>query len=124
MDYSEYLNTTKSAFQTIKKCFDYFETYMDVNYVPNEDELMELVNGSKAVIYNLLADLESKIEACEEGDEVLSYDEFIELRNSLKSSSRILYYLNMSIFNDILVGYSMIEIYGMPNEDNVQDEEY
>ncbi len=124
MDYSEHLNTIKPAFQTIKKCFDYFETYMDVTYVPNEDELMELVNGGKAVIYNLLADLESKIEACEDGHDILSYDELEELMNSLRSSSRILYYLNMSIFDDILVGYSMIEIYGMPEEDNIQDEEY
>ena len=124
MDYSEHLNTIKSAFQTIKKCFDYFETYMDVTYVPNEDELMELVNGGKAVIYNLLADLESKIEACEDGYDILSYDELEELMNSLRSSSRILYYLNMSVFDDILVGYSMIEIYGMPEEDNIQDEEY
>ena len=112
MDYLEHLKGMKSAFQRVIKCLDYFETYMDVTYVECEDELMELVNSSKKVVSNLLIDLGDKIEACEDGYVTATVDDLLELSNSIKSVARILYYINMSIFNDIFIGYFIIDTYG------------
>lgn len=121
MDYSEELGTIKSGFEIIKKCLDYFESYIEVNYVEREDEFMDIITNSKLIVSNLLDNLDGKIEACNNGYDIFSEAELMEIMKAKTHAARILYQLNMGIFQDILVGYGIIEIYGMPDDEDEVD---
>ena len=121
MDLLRNLESIIGVFSTIKTSLEFLESYLSVNYVEMEKEILAVITQTKENNDSVLTATKNQMERCQQGYESLSETELYKCLDIARIGARVLYHLNNAIFNEVMVGGSVIKIF--VSTEDVEDED-
>ena len=105
-DYQTVISIQKNLSKA-ERCLELFDSYLDVTYVEDEERLRNIINyvltnydGVKNTILELIESHSSS--------EEIDYEIVVTLNEYMRDIAEVLAQLNMSVFDDFIIGFDII----------------